>query len=843
MTTSTDIGLKQYLSYDDTQRGVAIKGIWDDGSKEWRKFDIAPNLFVTCPEESEIKSIYGHNLRQVEISSLKHAKDFVNSLKDTEGMDIYGYHKYTSAFVCENFNGEYDESAIQTWYFDIETEVGDGFPEPEDADQRINLISFKNKHQKEYHVFAFSPIHYPDVQDEYCVVWHMFDDETAMLRGLVSWMRDTDIDVLAGWNIENFDVPYIVNRIKNVLGQGSVNALSPVGKVKDRVVHTGWGDSLTYDIIGISLLDMMLLYKKFVFTPRESYRLDFICQEEINSEKLKHHTGIPGHLLYRTHFTDAVKYNIRDVELLDKLDEKINLLGLAYSMAYMAKTNFGEVMGTVRPWMNMIYDYLGEQNIYFPIQSQAKMHRGIEGAWVKHPKIGMSKWVCSFDLSSLYPSIIRALNMSPETIIDDHVDDISVKDMLDGKIKFYDREVCVAANGSMYRKDVRGFIPVMIDSMFGERKKFKGLMMDAKKKFNSGDKSQESIMTRHDTKQMALKIMMNSLYGAIGNRHFHFYDPRIAEGITLSGQLIDQWMGKYLNAAVNKLVDTKGVDYTIAGDTDSIYITAESLVMKKFGNTELTQDKVDWLANFCDTKLNSIIEQGFDELGRRMSMFDRSVIAADREAVAYSAVFLAKKRYLMAVNNLEGIEYPVDKPYIKVMGTDAIRSNTPQLCRQRMKEVYRTILLKDKDAIMDHIDAVSAELFSEDMIEVLAINTGVNNISKYMDVSGGYITGAPMNSKASITYNNMLHKHSMEEQYDVIKEGDKIKVVFLRMPNPTGEPCIAWKNDLPSDLFSTMNLLQYVDMQKQYDRGFKTSMGTVLESMGMNIQYREVLDI
>ena len=281
-----------------------------------------------------------------------------------------------------------------------------------------------------------------------------------------------------------------------------------------------------------------------------------------------------------------IEYNIVDVELVDRLEDKMKLIELALTMAYDAKVNYIDVFYQVRMWDNIIYNYLKKRDIVIPPRVNADKNEKYAGAYVKEPIPGKYDWVVSFDLNSLYPHLMMQYNISPETLVEERHPTVSVDKILEEQLSFeMYKNYAVCANGAMYRKDVRGFLPELMEKMYGERKVFKKKMLDAKQQYEkTPTKALEKEIARCNNIQMAKKISLNSAYGAIGNQYFRYYKLANAEAITLSGQVSIRWIENKMNAYLNKLLTTEEVDYVIASDTDSIYLNLGPLVDKFLGN-------------------------------------------------------------------------------------------------------------------------------------------------------------------------------------------------------------------------------------------------------------------
>ena len=355
----------------------------------------------------------------------------------------------------------------------------------------------------------------------------------------------------------------------------------------------------------MSQLDYLDLYKKFTYKAQESYRLDYIAEVELGQKKLDHSEFDTFKDFYTKNWQKFVEYNIVDVELVDRLEDKMKLIELAITMAYDAKVNYADVFFQVRMWDNIIYNYLKKRNIVIPPKERTEKDAKYAGAYVKEPIPGVYDWVVNFDLNSLYPHLIMMYNISPETLMDERHPTVSVDKILNQQISFeLHKDYAVCANGAMYRKDFRGMLPELMEKMYNERVIFKKKMIVAKKEYEkTPTKELEKEIARCNNIQMAKKISLNSAYGAIGNQWFRYYDVDMAEAITHSGQLSIRWIMTALNEFLNKTLDTENYDYVVASDTDSVYLRLGNLVDRVLPDC----DDKDKITNFLDKSSKEII--------------------------------------------------------------------------------------------------------------------------------------------------------------------------------------------------------------------------------------------
>ena len=415
------------------------------------------------------------------------------------------------------------------------------------------------------------------------VVYRRFEREDDLLINFIThWSsQQYSPDVVTGWNTRFFDIPYLVNRINRMLGEAYVKRLSPWGMI-DRQEITKMGRTQTaYELKGISQLDYLDLFKKFGYSygPQESYKLDHIAHVVLGENKLDYDEYSNLHTLYKYNHQKFIDYNIKDVELVDRIEDKLGLITLCMTMAYKGGVNYNDTFGTTLIWDTIIYRRLFANNIIVPF-IEDKTKTMYPGGFVKEPQVGIHDNVVSFDLNSLYPSIIMQYNMSPETIANGEITSFDIENVLTKSERPNNNGKALAANGQYFNIDKPGIIPFIIDEMYKERVGIKQDMINAQKEKEKVDKNDKQEIYRierdiaiAENRQMSIKILLNSLYGALGNRYFRFFDQRVAEAITLTGQLTIRWAEYALNSYLNRVLQTDSwKDFVIAIDTDSLYV-------------------------------------------------------------------------------------------------------------------------------------------------------------------------------------------------------------------------------------------------------------------------------
>jgi DNA polymerase elongation subunit (family B) len=566
---------------------ILYRGV-SDGKRVSHKIDYNPTLFLSSKNPTEYTTIHGEYLAPIKPGSIRDCRDFIEKYKDVDGFKIYGNQRYEYSFIAEEFPDEIEWKLEHINVANIDLEVGseNGFPDPEEASEPITAITVKTNNR----FVVFGCGNYNNSRDD--VRYVKCDDEIDLVRKfLVEWSREYP-DIVTGWNIKFFDIPYLINRITKLLGEQYAKRISPWNEFYKRSTNKGMGQTgETYSIIGISQLDYIELYKKFSPSgnSQESYRLDHIANVEIGEKKLSYEEYGNLHSLYRLNYQKFIDYNIRDTELVGKIDDKLKLIELTLTLAYKSRTNYDDVFSQVRMWDSIIYNHLIKKNIVVPPNTKSTKDAAYIGAYVKDPLLGMHKWVASFDLTSLYPSLIMQYNIGPDTILESadyskelrqfiSTNKIDLDNLLHKTIDtniLTSENVCLTPNGHFYRRDRSGFMHDITSKMFDERQVYKKKMLQAEQEYEKENDPEKKIVlsneiSKYKNLQLAVKVSLNSLYGAAGSEHFRFFDIRQATAITTSGQLTIRWIEKKLNEYMNRLLKTENEDYVIASDTDSV---------------------------------------------------------------------------------------------------------------------------------------------------------------------------------------------------------------------------------------------------------------------------------
>tara|TARA_Y100000748_G_scaffold280687_1_gene259786 strand:- start:1028 stop:3514 length:2487 start_codon:yes stop_codon:yes gene_type:complete len=791
-----------------------------DGQRNINKrVKYSPTLYAPVAKQTPYKTLDGKYVTDIPFDTIRDAKEHIEAYKSQPEL-VYGNTQHPYSYIADEYTGrvDWDIDQLMMVTIDIEVKSENGFPSPTEASEELLSITIKNHQSKKIVVWGIGDF----TTERNDVTYVKCESEVHLLKEfLVFWERHYP-DIITGWNTEFFDIPYICNRIVKLFGEDELKRLSPWGAVREREVYQMGRRHQAYDIAGVSALDYFDLYRKFTYTAQESYRLDHIAYVELGENK----TGNPFETFsewYQKDYQSFIEYNIQDVEIVDRLEDKMKLIELCLTMAYDAKVNYTDVLGSVKYWDILIYNYLREKNIVIPQKVAHEKAEKFEGAYVKEPLVGMHKWVMSFDLNSLYPHLIMQYNISPETLVPSKPVKL-VDKLLEGKAR-NETEHCMTPNGAFFRKDKRGFLPEIMETMYNDRTKFKRLMLQASQEYeNTKDPKLLKDISKYNNIQMAKKISLNSAYGAIGNNYFRYYDLMIAAAITTSGQLSIRWIEKSLNIYLNKLLETDHVDYVIASDTDSVYITFDKLVAKLFGEGTETGTIVNFLDKIAKEKLESFIEKSYTALSQVTNAYEQKMQMA-REIIADKGIWTAKKRYILNVHDSEGVRYK--EPKLKIMGIEAVKSSTPQVCRDKIKEALKIIMNEDSKVLNTFIQDFRSDFMKLEP-ENIAYPRSVNGLEKFSSSNGMFAKGAPIHCKGAILYNHLLKTKKLTKKYPLIQEGDKIKFVHLRQPNVYTASAFSFITFFPKEL----DLKDRIDYDTQFTKSFVEPLKFISEKIG-----------
>lgn len=719
----------------------------------------------------------------------------------------------------------------RVFFFDIEVETSEGLPDIKKAQNKITAISFYDQAADEYYVYIL------DEEGELTQTRNgneeivPFKYEEDLLMAFLQKWEEIRPTIITGWNIDNFDVPYLYRRIVNVLGNRNANRLSEIGEVF-------WNEHRRrYFIAGVSCLDYLALYRNFTFSDRPSYSLDAISKTELGEGKVEYQGSL--NKLIKEDINKFIEYSLQDTVLVYKLDKKMNFIELVLGVCHKGHVPLEDVYYSSRWIEGAMLVYMKKLGFIAPNKNPKNrdLMNGddrFSGAYVKSPESDKYYWIYDLDFTSLYPSLVISLNISPETKIG-KIDGWNSEVHLHDKDRIYSGVIsgdntemrgteidklmdkynlAISDNGVLYEQDKKGIIPQILEEWFKDKENYDKLMKQYGKK---GDKEKSKYYKQRRT---IAKVMLNSVYGVLGLPVFRFYDLDNAEAVTTTGVSLIKFAEKMANYYYNNKIGSIDKDYCIYIDTDSLFLLAEPIIKAIYPDTD-TENVEQMSSRILEVvgDIQKYLNKSLDLFAWNFLHLKQHTFDIKQEVIARSGLWVAKKRYAMWITNDSGVS--VDEIMFK--GVDVVRSSFPQAFRTFMRGMIEDML---KTVPQDEIDEKLIK-FKEHIktvaLDEISMPTSVKNITKYgiKDRSGNmkfgkWIKGSPVHVKASISYNEFLVYHNLDKNFAKIGNGEKIKYAYLKT-NPLGIDGLAFRGyDDPKEILEYIK--QYIDREKIFER-------------------------
>jgi DNA polymerase elongation subunit (family B) len=812
-------------------RNLILVREFKDGEYIQKQVQYKPTFYVPTNKDSSFRSVKGQNLEPKKFNSIAQARQFREKWKDVEGFDVHGIERHPYAYIAEYFpqDIEWMMRHVRVMNLDIECECENGFPEPTEAAEEINAISFKMFGKDTKYVFGTQAWEHNDPTIKY---FHC-QNEKQLLKTFLEEYKKIYPDIITGWNVDQFDITYLYNRISKLFSTTIADQLSPWNITTVREWDTFGKKQQAYTLTGVEVVDYLQLYQKFTFKRRDSYKLENISQIELGKGKINYEEFGAMHLFYKKDYQKFLEYNVRDVTLVEELDDKLGLMGLLIQMAYTAKCNYLDAFRQVRYWDILIFNRLKQQNIIVPpARGGAPKKQKFMGAYVKDPQVGMHEWVMSFDLNSLYPHLIMQYNISPETFSGMTSDTSNVDMMLNKEVRT-NTLFAQTPNGAKFSKRKQGFLPEILENLYDERVLWKNKMIEHQKEFESTDDPRRKQDLNREiaiayNNQMVRKISLNSAYGAIGNEWFRYFEIGLAEAVTSSGQLAIKWVEHAVNKYLNTILGTED-DYVVAIDTDSIYVRFDELV-----KSVQPKNPIEFLDQVGNGKMQEVINKCYEELAEYTSAYQNKMVMG-REVIADKGIWTAKKRYILNVYDNEGVR--LTKPKLKMMGIETAKSSTPQWVRERLEDALKVVMKGDEKLVHEFVDNARKEFKELDPYDI-AFPRRVNNLIEYENAVSIYKKGTPMHVRASLMFNHLIVQKGLDMQFEPIQSGENIRFLYLKVPNPIKENVVGFINTLPREF----NLHSYIDYDLQFDKSFIEPLKLILEKIGWSTEPQSSLE-
>lgn len=803
---------------------------WDtEGKRVQYDVSVSPYLYVE-DNSGDKKTIFGTKAKKRIFNNGYERNKFIqdSGIKRVyENLPVVQQY-LLDTFWTENEKPEFTKNDLKVTFIDIETYSVDSFPDVDDPQHTVNVITCYDNFTKKFHTFGIKPYTGNNKQVKYT---HCKNERDLFIK-FIEYIESDYPDVLSGWNSEFFDIPYIINRCERILGQEYVSRLSPTGNIYHREVMGKFGrQQKRYYIEGVSCIDYLDIYRRFCLKLRESYKLDAIGEIELGERKVDY-GDMNLSTLADTDWTTFVDYNIQDVNLLVRLEDKLQYVVLLRMLAYVGLTTLEGAMGTISVINGALTIRARKRKEVLSTFIRNQGTGKNPGAYVAEPKSGFKNNVVSFDANSLYPNVMISLNLSPETKIGRvekndngniniyHVSGRCIELAPDKFSAFIKSEECsITKAGFLFTQKKKGIIPEFLDYYYNERVKIKKDLFETKQKLAKLKLSDSEYtllkyeVERLNTKQMVIKILINSAYGYMGNKQAPIGDDDIASSVTLTGQAIIKQAGKLLQEYLtNKfdITDKNTLEESwVYSDTDSCYFSLDCI-----------EDRVPIKKNGdINPEFYNVVQDVEDYLNSNITSWaEKTLLTKDsrfvfkRECIADVGLFLQKKRYVMHILDDEGIK--VDK--FKYTGVEVVRTSMPNAVKPYAKKIIETMLLTQSHHQTNNVLKETYEVFKTLPIEDIAFVMGVKGYEKYASKCKDFniAKGTPVHVKAAYFHNFINKKLDVSKKYEEISSGDKIRFYYTLQPNKYGIDVVGFKYNRPAEYDDIFK----IDYEKMFEK-------------------------
>lgn len=817
---------------------------YENGRKVQRQVKYQPYLFVQ-DQEGDYRSLDGKKVKKKPFNSIWDARQYIEKNKGISNNPIYGYDRFEYLFIADRFPQDvvFDPALVTVANIDIEVAGDEGFPVPDVAAYPITAITVMFGSN----IVAFGCGDYSPPSH---VTYVQCKDELDLINKFLDIWNNQFPDIVTGWNIGGFDVPYLVNRITKLLGIEAAQQLSPWRQLKEKRFFFQGKEKVQYQIIGLQILDYMDIFKKLAVATNavsapDNYKLDTVAFDLLGERKIQHDYGSLLEL-YRKDFQTFMTYNIRDVELVDRINQKLKIIEQVITMAYLARVNYEDMLGSVNPWTSLAHYELLQEKMVFPPR-QTHEAKELIGGYVKEPTIGGYEWVVTLDLTSLYPKLISQYNISPETMRGKLIDsDIGEDQILNGALNDYkqillQRNVTVAGNLMTYDREKKGFLPRILEKIFDKRADNKKTMLNTDQQYQNTKKSGGDVTALEKTVAMlknldkGYKVFLNSAYGVLNNAYFILYNFENAEAVTKSGRLSIRWISKEMNQYLNRVLKTDDIEYVIGADTDSMFLNLKEIADRlKRANPTVTDDEIrKQIKKICVEKFQPFINKAFERLAEYVNAREQAM-DMKLEAICSRAIFLGKKHYILNILEKENVVFA--EPKIDLKGIAAVKSTTPSVCRSKLKDAIKLIMLGDEAGVIKLISDFRKE-FRTLSFDDIGFPKTLNGMAKYYDPVLLFKKRCPIHVRAALLWNRAIEERKLKT-LPKLYEGDKPKFVYLKEPNVIRDNVISTPGPLPPEL----KIEQCIDYNLNFEKGFIEPLSRITNAIGWKMKKTSTLD-